>query len=164
MFCCQVMYNNLWPHGLQQARLPCLSPSPRVCRSSCPLNWWCHPTISSSVALFSFKRKGSSYLQGDPYKYSSFWRIFFFGHKGLAQHIQRDESKKKTCSQDYCIQENHIATIVWCPFTPVIMATMKRTISSVIKDVKKREYLCTVGRVVNRQSCYGKEDRVSFKK
>ena len=29
-------------------------PSPRVCPNSCPLNWWCHPTISSSVALFSF--------------------------------------------------------------------------------------------------------------
>ena len=24
-----------------------------VCSNSCPLNWWCHPTISSSVALFS---------------------------------------------------------------------------------------------------------------
>ena len=32
----------------------CPSPSPRVCPSSCPLNQWCHPTISSSVALFSF--------------------------------------------------------------------------------------------------------------
>ena len=27
--------------------------SPGVCLNSCPLNWWCHPTISSSVALFS---------------------------------------------------------------------------------------------------------------
>ena len=26
---------------------------PRVCPSSCPLHWWCHPTISCSVALFS---------------------------------------------------------------------------------------------------------------
>ena len=25
-----------------------------VCPSSCPLNWWCHPTVSSSVTLFSF--------------------------------------------------------------------------------------------------------------
>ena len=29
-------------------------PSPKVCPSFCPLNWWCHPTISSSVTLFSF--------------------------------------------------------------------------------------------------------------
>ena len=25
-----------------------------VCSNSCPLSWWCHPTISSSVAPFSF--------------------------------------------------------------------------------------------------------------
>ena len=41
------------PHGLQHARLPCLSQSPKVCPSSCPLNRWCHSTISSSVTLFS---------------------------------------------------------------------------------------------------------------
>ena len=40
--------------------IPCLSLSPRVCSSSCPLNWWCHPTISSSVAPFS------SWLQSFP--------------------------------------------------------------------------------------------------
>ena len=32
---------------------PC-PPSPGVCPSSCPLNQWCYPTISSSAALFSF--------------------------------------------------------------------------------------------------------------
>ena len=35
----------LWPHGLQYARPPCPSLSPRVCPSSCPLNGWCYPTI-----------------------------------------------------------------------------------------------------------------------
>ena len=34
-----------------QASLP--SPSPRVCSNSCPLNQWCHPTISFSVICFS---------------------------------------------------------------------------------------------------------------
>ena len=48
-----VMSYSLWPHGLQHARLPCPSLSPRVCSNSCPLSWWCHPTISSSVASFS---------------------------------------------------------------------------------------------------------------
>ena len=28
-------------------------PSPGVCSNSRPLNWWCHPTISSSVSPFS---------------------------------------------------------------------------------------------------------------
>ena len=47
------MSDSTWPHGLQHTRLPCPSPSPGVCPSSCPLNQWCSPTISSSVALFS---------------------------------------------------------------------------------------------------------------
>ena len=34
-------------------RLPCPSPAPRVYSNSCPLNRWCHPTISSSVIPFS---------------------------------------------------------------------------------------------------------------
>ena len=52
--------NSLWPHGLQHARPPCPSPTPGVYSNSCPLNWWCHPTISSSVIPFS------SHLQSFP--------------------------------------------------------------------------------------------------
>ena len=48
-----VMSDSLWPHGLQHARLPCASPTPRACSNPCPLSWWCHPTISSSVVPFS---------------------------------------------------------------------------------------------------------------
>ena len=33
---------------------PCSSPSPGVFPSSCPLNRWCYPTISSSASFFSF--------------------------------------------------------------------------------------------------------------
>ena len=54
LFSHQVLSDSLQPHGLQHARLPCPSPSPGVCPSSRLLNWWCHPTISSSIALFSF--------------------------------------------------------------------------------------------------------------
>ena len=49
-----VMSDSLWPHELQHARPPCLSPIPRVYPNSCPLSRWCHPTISSSVVHFSF--------------------------------------------------------------------------------------------------------------
>ena len=45
--------NSLWPHGLQHARPPCPSPTPGVYSNSCPLSWWCHPTITSSVVPFS---------------------------------------------------------------------------------------------------------------
>ena len=48
-----VMSNSLWPHGLQHNRLPCPSPTPGTCSNSCPLSWWCYPTISSSVIPFS---------------------------------------------------------------------------------------------------------------
>ena len=52
-FSCSCVSNSLWPHGLQQSRLPCPSLSPGVCSHSCPLSQWCHPTISSSVIPFS---------------------------------------------------------------------------------------------------------------
>ena len=52
LFSCQVMSDSSRPHELQHARLPCPSPSPRICPSSCPLNCWCHQTILSSVTLF----------------------------------------------------------------------------------------------------------------
>ena len=48
-----VVSDSLLPHGLQHARPPCPSPTPRVYSNSCPLSWWCHPTISSSVVPFS---------------------------------------------------------------------------------------------------------------
>ena len=52
--------DSLQPHGLQHARLPCPSPTPRACSNSCPSSQWCHPTISSSVIPFS------SCLQSSP--------------------------------------------------------------------------------------------------
>ena len=47
-----IMSSSLWFHGLQHARLPCRSLSPRVFSNSCPLNWWFHSTISFSVTPF----------------------------------------------------------------------------------------------------------------
>ena len=52
-FSCSVMSGSLWLHGLQHSRLPCPSLSPRDHSNSCPLSWWCHPTIPSSVIPFS---------------------------------------------------------------------------------------------------------------
>ena len=63
------------PHGLQHARLPCLSPALEACSNWCPSSQWYHPTISSSVILFfshlqSFPSSGSfpmshSFTSGD---------------------------------------------------------------------------------------------------
>ena len=48
-----VVSDFLWSHGLQHARLPGPLPTPRASLNSCPLSWWCHPTISSPVIPFS---------------------------------------------------------------------------------------------------------------
>ena len=52
-FSCSVVSDSLRPHELQHTRPPCPSPTPRVHSDSCPLSWWCHPAISSSVVPFS---------------------------------------------------------------------------------------------------------------
>ena len=48
-----VVSDSLQPHASQHARPPCPSPTPGVHSDSCPLSWWCHPAISSSVVPFS---------------------------------------------------------------------------------------------------------------
>ena len=48
-----VVSYSLRAHELQHVRPPCPSPTPRVYSNSCPLGWWCHPAISSSVIPFS---------------------------------------------------------------------------------------------------------------
>ena len=74
------MFDSLQPHGLQHARLPCQSPTPRVCSNSCPVFWWCHPTISSSVIPFS------SYLQSFP-AWGSFPMSQFFTSDGQSIRV-----------------------------------------------------------------------------
>ena len=48
-----VVSDSLQPHELQHARPPCPSPTTRAYPNSCPLSWWYHPVISSSVVPFS---------------------------------------------------------------------------------------------------------------
>ena len=52
-FSSSVISDPLWLHELQHARPLCPSPTPGVYPNSCPLSWWCHPTILSSVVSFS---------------------------------------------------------------------------------------------------------------
>ena len=53
LFSRSVVSDALRPCGLQHARPPCPSPAPGAYSNSCPLSWWCHPAISSSVVPFS---------------------------------------------------------------------------------------------------------------
>ena len=80
-FSSSVVSDSLWPHGLQHARPPCLSPTPGVYSNSSPLSWWCHPTISSSVVHFSSHLQSfpaSEYLQmSQLFGWPKYWSFSF---------------------------------------------------------------------------------------
>ena len=65
------MSDSLWPHVLPHTRLPCPSPSPGACSNSCPLSWWCYPTISSSV--FPFSSSLQSFPASESFQISQFF-------------------------------------------------------------------------------------------
>ena len=77
-----VMSDSLWLHGLQHARPSCPSPTPGVYPNSCPLSWWCHPTIWSSAVPFSsclqsFPASGSSNESVLPTRWPKYWSFSF---------------------------------------------------------------------------------------
>ena len=94
VFSHSVMSDFLQPHGLQHASLPCPSPIPRVCANSCPLSWWCHPTISSSVVPFS------SYVQSVPASWS-FLMSWFFTWGGQSIWVSASSSVLPMNIQDW---------------------------------------------------------------
>ena len=89
-----VMSDSLWHHGLQHARLPCPSPTPRACSNSCSLSKWCHPTISSSVVPFS------SCLQSFPAS-GSFPMNQFFASGGQSSGVSASTSVLPINIQDW---------------------------------------------------------------
>ena len=77
-----VMYHSLQPHGLHYARLPCPSHTPGAYSNSCPLNYWCHPTISTTVILFSsylksFPASGFFQMGKDHIRWPKYWSFSF---------------------------------------------------------------------------------------
>ena len=93
-FSCSVVSDSLQPHGLQQARPPCPSPTPGVHPNPCPLSWWCHPTISSSVITFS------SHLQSFPAS-GSFQMSQFFTSGGQSIGVSTSASVLPMNIQDW---------------------------------------------------------------
>ena len=89
-----VVSNSLWPHGLQNARLTCQSPTPRAYSNSCPSSWWCHPIISSSVTPLS------SCLQSFPAS-GSFPMSQFFASGGQSIGASASASVLPTNTQDW---------------------------------------------------------------
>ena len=70
-FSYSVVSDSLQPRGMQHVRLPCSSPTAEVYSNSCPLSWWCHPTISSSVIPFSSRPQ--SFLASGSFSMSQFF-------------------------------------------------------------------------------------------
>ena len=88
-------YLTLWqPHGLQHDRPPCPSSTPSVYSNSCPLIWWCHPTISPSVVPFS------SRLQSFPAS-GSFQMSQFFASGGQSIGVAASTSVLPMNIQDW---------------------------------------------------------------
>ena len=75
------MSDSLRCHGPQHARPPCPLPTPGVYSNSCPLSWWCHPTISSSAIPFShlqsFPASVFSNESGLHIRWPKFWSFSF---------------------------------------------------------------------------------------
>ena len=107
-------------HGLQHARPPCPSPTPGVYSNSCPLSWWCHPTISSSIVPFSscpqsFPASGSFQMSqffasgGQSIGVSASasvlltnikdWFFFFLGWTGWISLLSRDSQESSLAPQ-----------------------------------------------------------------
>ena len=93
-FSCLVVSDPLQPHGLQYARPPCPSPTPGVDSNSCPLSWWCHPTISPFVVPFS------SHLQFFPAS-GSFQMSQFFAPGGQSIGVSASASVLPMNIQDW---------------------------------------------------------------
>ena len=112
------MSNSLQPHGMQHARFPCPSPTPRAYSNSCPLRGWCHPTIWSSAVPFSshfqsFPASGSFQLsQFFSSGSQSFWvsasasvlpmniqDLFPLGWTGWITLLSRDSQESSPTSQ-----------------------------------------------------------------
>ena len=88
------MSNSLQLHGLQHAGPPRPSPTPGAYSNSCPLSWWCHPIISSSVFPFS------SCLQSFPAS-GSFPMNQFFTSGSQSIGVSISESVLPTNIQDW---------------------------------------------------------------
>ena len=93
-FSLSVVSDSLWPRERQHARLSYPSPTHGAYSNPCPLSWWCHPTISSSVVPFS------SCLQSFPAP-GSFQMSQFFTSGGQSIGISASASVLPVNIQDW---------------------------------------------------------------
>ena len=111
-------------HGLQYARPPSQSPAPGVYSNSCPLSWWCHPTISSSVILFS------SHLQSFPAS-GSFPVSQFFASDGQSIRVSASAPVLPINIQDWF-------PLAWTGWISLLSKGLSRVISNT--TVQKHQF------------------------
>ena len=123
-FSCSVVSYSMQPHGLQHTRPPCPSPTPGVYPKSCPLSWWCHPTISSSVVPFS------SHLQSFPAS-RSFSMSQFFTSGGQSIGVSASASVLPMNIQDW-------SPLGWTGWISLLSKGLSRVFSNTI--VQKHQF------------------------
>ena len=123
-FSCSVVSNSLQPQGLQHARVPSPSPTPRACSNSCPLSQWCHPTISSSAVPFS------SHLQFFPGS-GSFQMSQFFASRCQSIGVSASASVLPMNTQDW-------SPLGWTGWTSLQSEGLSRVFSST--TVQKHQF------------------------
>ena len=119
-----LMSESLQSHGLQHARPPCPSPTPRIYSNSCPLTWWCHPTISFSVIPFSFC------LQSFPAS-GSFQMSQFFPSGGQSIAVSASTSVLPMNSRDW-------SPLGWTSWISLQIKALSRVFSNTI--VQKHQF------------------------
>ena len=125
-FSCSVKSSPLQPHGLKHARPLCPLATPRVYPNSCPLNWWCNATISSSVVPFS------SCLQYFPAS-RSFLMSQFFASGGPSIGVSASESVLPMNIQDW-------PPLGWTGWISLQSKGLSRVFSNT--TVQKNQFFC----------------------
>ena len=118
------MSDSFQPHEPQRDRPPCPSPSPRLYLNPCPLSWWCHPTISSSVIPFS------SCLQSAPAS-ESFQMSQLFTSDGQSTGVSASASVLPMNIQDW-------SPLGWTGWIPLQSKGLSRVFSST--TVQKHQF------------------------
>ena len=116
-----VVFDSLWPHGLQHTRPPYPSPTPRVHSDSCPLNRWCHPTIS--VVPFS------SHLQSFPAS-GSFQMSQFFASDGQRIGVSASAS----------VLANEYSGLIFFRIDWLDILAVQGTLKSLLQHHSSRDY------------------------
>ena len=143
------MSNYLPLYGLQHARHPCPSPTPRACSNSCPLSQWCHPTVSSSVVPFS------SCLQSFPAS-GSFPMSWLFASGGQSVGVSVSTSVLPMNIQDWF----PLGLLVCSPYSPTDSQEFSPTPQ--FKTINSSAFSCLYGPTLTSIHDYGKNHSFDY--